>query len=66
MADVPVAEDLCVAVGGCGYRGTAAFEINAGSHGDLAAVGEDFNSLAVDDDGKGVGVALSKRGDSGF
>ena len=44
VADVPVAEDLCVAVGGCGYRGTAAFEINAGSHGDLAAVCEDFNS----------------------
>ena len=44
VADVPVAEDLCVAVGGCGYRGTAAFEINAGSHGDLATVGENLDS----------------------
>ena len=66
MVDVPVADDVGVAVGGGGDGGAAALEVDAGSHGDLASVGKDFDGGAVDDDGEGVGVAIGKRSDGGL
>jgi len=47
------------------HAGAAAVEIDAGGHGDEAAVDEYLYRGAVLDDGEGVGVAIGERGCGG-